>query len=147
GGPRRRADRRDRRDSSSLIPWRRDGFAARRHPGSALDRAVHADPASLRARRRSRREGLHARVSGRDAYRRAQPDAASGSRRNPLRPELRRALSRPEVAALLAALALAGCGSSAEQRHVAIPAAGPPGVVRVALTDFRWPLDPALARG
>ena len=26
-------------------------------------------------------------------------------------------------------------------------AAGPPDVVRVALTDFRWPLDPALARG
>jgi hypothetical protein len=28
-----------------------------------------------------------------------------------------------------------------------LPAAGPPGVVRVALTDFRWPLDPALAQG
>jgi hypothetical protein len=26
-------------------------------------------------------------------------------------------------------------------------ASGPPGVVRVALTDFRWPLDPALAQG
>lgn len=26
-------------------------------------------------------------------------------------------------------------------------ASGPAGVVRVALTDFRWPLDPALARG
>ena len=26
-------------------------------------------------------------------------------------------------------------------------AAGPPDVVRVALTDYRWPLDPALARG
>ena len=26
-------------------------------------------------------------------------------------------------------------------------ASGPPGVVRVALTDFRWPLDPALAAG
>lgn len=30
---------------------------------------------------------------------------------------------------------------------VAVSASGPPGVVRVALTDFRWPLDPALARG
>jgi len=28
-----------------------------------------------------------------------------------------------------------------------VSAGGPPGVVRVALTDFRWPLDPALARG
>ncbi len=40
-----------------------------------------------------------------------------------------------------------GCGST----HVASlprPAAtGPPGVVRVALADFRWPLDPALAQG
>ena len=26
-------------------------------------------------------------------------------------------------------------------------ATGPPDVVRIALTDFRWPLDPALARG
>jgi hypothetical protein len=28
-----------------------------------------------------------------------------------------------------------------------VSATGPPRVVRVALTDFRWPLDPALARG
>ena len=28
-----------------------------------------------------------------------------------------------------------------------VVAQGPPGVVRVALTDFRWPLDPALAQG
>src|SRR5919201_785342 len=27
------------------------------------------------------------------------------------------------------------------------PASGPPGVLRVALSDFRWPLDPALATG
>jgi hypothetical protein len=42
-------------------------------------------------------------------------------------------------------LALAGCDSAA--RVVATSATGPPGVVRVALTDFRWPLDPALAHG
>jgi hypothetical protein len=41
---------------------------------------------------------------------------------------------------------LAGCGSAGEARVVA-SASGPPNVVRVALTDFRWPLDPALAEG
>jgi hypothetical protein len=30
---------------------------------------------------------------------------------------------------------------------VAVSAGGPPNVVRVALTDFRWPVDPALAQG
>jgi len=29
----------------------------------------------------------------------------------------------------------------------ALSASGPPGVVRIALADFRWPLDPALAAG
>jgi hypothetical protein len=46
------------------------------------------------------------------------------------------------------ALVAAGCDANraAEARP---PAAvtGPPNVVRVGLTDFRWPLDPALARG
>jgi len=43
---------------------------------------------------------------------------------------------------------LAGCGSSGAEQTLPIAAAGgPPGVVRVALTDFRWPLDPALAQG
>ena len=42
---------------------------------------------------------------------------------------------------------MAGCGSTGAERVVAVSASGPPGVVRVALTDFRWPLDPALARG
>ena len=44
-------------------------------------------------------------------------------------------------------LVLAGCDSAGGQRAVATEATGPPRVVRVALTDFRWPLDPALARG
>jgi hypothetical protein len=39
---------------------------------------------------------------------------------------------------------LAGCGSGSAPRVVSA-ASGPPGVVRVALTDFRWPADPALA--
>lgn len=42
---------------------------------------------------------------------------------------------------------LAGCDSAGGERVVRSEATGPPGVVRVALTDFRWPLDPALARG
>jgi hypothetical protein len=44
-------------------------------------------------------------------------------------------------------LALAGCDSVGGERVVRTEATGPPGVVRVALTDYRWPLDPALARG
>jgi hypothetical protein len=42
---------------------------------------------------------------------------------------------------------LTGCDSAGGQRVVTTPATGPPRVVRVALTDFRWPLDPVLARG
>jgi hypothetical protein len=41
--------------------------------------------------------------------------------------------------------ALAGC-SSESAPTVTSSASGPPSVVRVALTDFRWPIDPALAR-
>jgi hypothetical protein len=44
-------------------------------------------------------------------------------------------------------LALAGCGADDGARTPRSEASGPPGVVRIALTDFRWPLDPALARG
>ena len=42
---------------------------------------------------------------------------------------------------------MAGCGSTGAKRHAPATASGPPGVVRVALTHFRWPLDPALVRG
>ena len=41
--------------------------------------------------------------------------------------------------------ALAGCASDGA-KTVTSSAGGPPNVVRVALTDFRWPVDPALAR-
>ena len=48
----------------------------------------------------------------------------------------------------MAALALvaAGCGSSEKKRAVEPAATGPAGVVRVALADVLWPLDPARAR-
>jgi len=51
-------------------------------------------------------------------------------------------------AAALAALVLiaAGCGSSTKSTPVAAPPTGPPGVVRIALADLLWPLDPARAR-
>jgi hypothetical protein len=43
-------------------------------------------------------------------------------------------------------LIAAGCGASPQQ-HVSEPAAtGPPGVVRIALANVLWPLDPARAR-
>lgn len=42
---------------------------------------------------------------------------------------------------------LAGCGSEAASPTFEATATGPRDVVRVALTDFRWPLDPALADG
>jgi hypothetical protein len=44
------------------------------------------------------------------------------------------------------ALSAAGCGSSSPRRAVPLPAAGPPGVVRVALADVLWPLEPERAR-
>ena len=48
----------------------------------------------------------------------------------------------------MAALALvaAGCGSSEKKRAVEPAATGPAGVVRIALADVLWPLDPARAR-
>ena len=48
----------------------------------------------------------------------------------------------------MAALALvaAGCGSSEKKRAVEPAATGPAGVVRIALADVVWPLDPARAR-
>ena len=46
------------------------------------------------------------------------------------------------------ALVAAGCGSDqAVPSSSALRAVGPPNVVRIALSDFRWPLDPALAAG
>jgi hypothetical protein len=56
---------------------------------------------------------------------------------------------RARRAAALAALALiaAGCGSSPKAIPVGAPATGRAGVVRIALADMLWPLDPARARG
>ncbi|HEY2938452.1 MAG TPA: hypothetical protein VGJ27_01430 [Gaiellaceae bacterium] len=55
---------------------------------------------------------------------------------------------RSRRAAALAVLALlaAGCGSHRSEGH-ARPATGPPGVVRIAVADLLWPLDPARAEG
>jgi hypothetical protein len=44
-------------------------------------------------------------------------------------------------------LVAAGCGADQARRAQAPEATGPANVVRVALTNFRWPLDPALATG
>jgi hypothetical protein len=54
---------------------------------------------------------------------------------------------RSRAAALvLLALAAAGCDSSAPKQKAALPATGPPGVIRVALADLLWPLEPERAR-
>src|SRR5207237_8266483 len=79
-------------------------------------------------------------------HRRAQSHEVDRRRRHPLRRELHRALPRAEVAALCAGAALiaAGCGAGRALQARPSAATGPPNVVRVALTSFRWPLDPAL---
>ena len=56
---------------------------------------------------------------------------------------------RARRAAALAALALAaaGCSSSSAPKQAApLLVSGPPGVVRVALADLLWPLEPELAK-
>jgi hypothetical protein len=40
------------------------------------------------------------------------------------------------------ALAAAGCDSSAPPKHASLPVSGPPGVVRLALAQVLWPLEP-----
>jgi len=44
------------------------------------------------------------------------------------------------------ALAAAGCNSSSPKRAVPLPTSGPKNVVRVALADVLWPLEPERAR-
>jgi hypothetical protein len=50
------------------------------------------------------------------------------------------------AALVVVALTAAGCDSSAPRRHAALPSTGPEKLVRVALADLLWPLDPARAR-
>jgi hypothetical protein len=44
------------------------------------------------------------------------------------------------------ALLVAACGSTRKTAAPALPASGPPGVVRIGLAHLLWPLDPARAR-
>jgi hypothetical protein len=58
--------------------------------------------------------------------------------------------ARSTAATIAAVLVLGGaaCHDEAQTEDVAPPArTGPPGLVRVALADLPWPLDPALAEG
>jgi hypothetical protein len=54
--------------------------------------------------------------------------------------------SRRVAALAVLALAAAGCNSSSPRRAVPLPTSGPPNVVRVALADVLWPLEPERAR-
>lgn len=54
--------------------------------------------------------------------------------------------SRRAAALVALALAAAGCDSSAPKQPAALPVTGPPGVIRVALADLLWPLEPERAR-
>ena len=54
--------------------------------------------------------------------------------------------SRRAAALLVLALAGAGCSSSNPRHAAALPATGPPSVIRVALADPLWPLEPERAR-
>jgi hypothetical protein len=54
--------------------------------------------------------------------------------------------SRRAAALAVLALAAAGCNSSSPKRAVPLPTSGPTNVVRVALADVLWPLEPERAR-
>ncbi|MDX6512409.1 MAG: hypothetical protein QOE36_1913, partial [Gaiellaceae bacterium] len=54
---------------------------------------------------------------------------------------------RGRLALVALPLVLAACGSSARAPVPPLAKPGPPGVLRVALADVPWPLDPALAAG
>jgi hypothetical protein len=54
---------------------------------------------------------------------------------------------RSQAAALaVLAVAAAGCDSSSPRRQATLPKTGPPSLVRVAMADLLWPLDPSRAR-
>jgi hypothetical protein len=54
--------------------------------------------------------------------------------------------SRRAAALAVLALAAAGCDSSGPKRPASLSVSGPPRLVRVALADVLWPLEPQLAR-
>ena len=54
--------------------------------------------------------------------------------------------TRRAAALVVLAAVAAGCGSSAHERVRALPASGPPNVIRVALADVLWPLEPQGAK-
>src|SRR5262245_56030956 len=76
---------------------RRDAASSRRLARPRLVRPPGADSHALRSRRRLRRHGLHPRVAGRDAYRRAQPHASDDPRRDDLLRRHGRALPASQV--------------------------------------------------
>jgi len=53
--------------------------------------------------------------------------------------------ARRAAALAVLALAAAGCSSSSAPKRVALPVGGPPKVVRVALAELLWPLEPQRA--
>src|SRR5579884_4082669 len=57
-------------------PGAADARLLLRHPRAAVGGARRVDPHALGPRHRARRHGLHARLAGRHAHRRAKPDAA-----------------------------------------------------------------------
>jgi hypothetical protein len=54
--------------------------------------------------------------------------------------------TRRAVALVVLAAAVAGCGSSSHEHVRALPGTGPRNVIRVALSDLLWPLDPVRAK-
>jgi len=53
--------------------------------------------------------------------------------------------TRRAAALVVLAAVAAGCGSSSHEPVRALPASGPPNVIRVGLADLLWPLDPERA--
>jgi hypothetical protein len=54
--------------------------------------------------------------------------------------------TRRAAALVVLAATAAGCGSSSRPHVRALPASGPPNVIRVALADLLWPLEPDRAK-
>jgi hypothetical protein len=54
--------------------------------------------------------------------------------------------SRHATALVVLAVAATGCSSSTQETHAPLPATGPPRVIRVAVADLLWPLEPERAR-